>query len=265
MRARQCGYHQPKPHEIQHRHDFGQPIDYEELHEADEPYGRYPPALPTKPHGARADGWGLEEENNENSVPAVNHIEDKPPKDDTLLSERPKEEAERSRQEEFPEEQLSPDSEEENAESTKGNKGSEGGNTEPEQENTETEQENTETEQENTEPEQGNSEPDQGNTELGQGNMELEQRNLGSDDLILNQLPTGEADGRDKSGDVELASQIEESEVDELGLVKQDPEQETASTGFDLEPESDSDPNTLTEETEGSRAVGSGESMPILT
>ena len=251
MRARQCGYHQPKPHEIQHRHEFGQPIDYEELHEADEPYGRYPPALPTKPHGARADGWGLEEENNENSLPAVNHIEDKPPKDDTLLSERPKDEAERSGQEEFPEEQLSPGSEEENAELIKGNKGSEEGNTEPEQEN--------------IEPEQGNSEPEQGNTELGQGNTELEQGNLGADDLTSNQLPTGEAEGRDNSEDVELASQIEESEVGELGLVKQDPEQETAATGFDSEPESDSDPNTLTEETEGSLAVGTGESMPILT
>merc|ERR1712179_429399 len=110
--------------------------------------------------GARADGWGLEEENNENSVPAVNHIEDKPPKDDTLLSERPKDEAERSGQEEFPEEQLSPGSEEENAESIKENKGSEEVNTEPEQENIEPEQENTEPEQGNTEPEQGNSEPE---------------------------------------------------------------------------------------------------------
>ena len=52
--------------------------------------------------------------------------------------------------------------------------------------------------------------------------------------------------------------------MDELGLNKQ--EQDTVATGFDSEPESDSDPNTLTEEAEGSLpAVGTGESMPILT
>merc|ERR1712105_368866 len=113
---------------------------------------------------------------------------------------------------------------------------------------------NKRSEEGNTEPEQEKIEPEQGNTELGQGNMELEQGNLGADDLTSNQLPTGEAEGRDKSEDVELASQIEESEVGELGLVKQDPEQEAAATGFDSEPESDSDPNTLTEETEGSLA-----------
>ena len=52
--------------------------------------------------------------------------------------------------------------------------------------------------------------------------------------------------------------------MDELGLEK--PDQDTSATGFDSEPESDSDPNTLTEEAEGSlAAVGNGESMPILT
>ena len=51
--------------------------------------------------------------------------------------------------------------------------------------------------------------------------------------------------------------------MDELGLNK--PDQDTVATGFDSEPESDSDPNTLTEEAEGSLpAVGTGESMPIL-
>jgi len=226
MRARQCGYHQPKPHEIQRLHDFEQPIDYEELHEAGEPYDRYPPALPTKPHGARADGWGLEEENNENSVPAVDHSEaqvesstiaDKPPKDE------PQDE-----QGEIPEELLGPGSEEENAESQNENEGSEEQNTEPEE-----------------------------------GNIESEQEILGSGDLITNQLPTGEADQIDKSEDVDLTSQIQESEVDELGLDK--PDQDTSATGFDSEPESDSDPNTLTEEAEGSLAVRNGESMPILT
>ena len=176
MRARQCGYHQPKPHEVQRLHDFEQPIDYEELHEAGEPYDRYPPALPTKPHGARADGWGLEEENNENVVPAVDHseaqiksstISDEHSKDDTVLSDEPQDETVQSEQGEIPEEQLSIGSEEENAE----DKGSE---------------------EENIEP--------------------------GSDELITNQLPTGETDQRDKPEDVDLSSQIQESEEDELGL-----------------------------------------------
>jgi len=236
MRARQCGYHQPKPHEVQRLHDFEQPIDYEELHEAGEPYDRYPPALPTKPHGARADGWGLEEENNENSVPAVDHSEpqiecstivDKPPMDDTVLSDEPQDETTQSEHGEIPEEQLS--SEEETVESKNENNGFEEGNTEPEQEN-----------------------------------IESDQGILGSGDLITNQLPTGEVDQGDEPENVDLTSQIQESEVDELGLDK--PDQDTAATGFDSEPESDSDPNTLTEEAEGSlAAVGNGESMPILT
>ena len=231
MRARQCGYHQPKSHEIQRLHDFEQPIDYEELHEAGEPYDRYPPALPTKPHGARADGWGLEEENNENSVPAVDHSEaqiecssivDKPPMDDTVLSDEPQDETTQSEHREIPEEQLS--SEEETAESKNENNGFEEGNTEPEQEN-----------------------------------IESDQGILGSGDLITNQLPTGEVDQGDEPENVDLTSQIQESEVDK-------PDQDTAATGFDSEPESDSDPNTLTEEAEGSlAAVGTGESMPILT
>jgi len=237
MRARQCGYHQPKPHEIQRQHDFEQPMDYEELHEAGEPYDRYPPALPTKPHGARADGWGLEEESNDNSVPAVDHseaqiksstISDEHSKDDTVLSDEPQDETVQSEQGEIPEEQLSIGSEEENAESKNEDKGSE----------------------------EENIEPDQGNTVSVHGIS-------GSDELITNQLPTGETDQRDKPEDVDLSSQIQESEEDELGLDK--PDQETAATGFDLEPESDSDPNTLTEEAGGSLGVGNGESMPILT
>merc|ERR1719500_1416343 len=87
---------------------------------------------------------------------------------------------------------------------------------------------------------------------------------LGSGDLITNQLPTGEVDQGDEPENVDLTSQIQESGVDELGLEK--PDQDTSATGFDSEPESDSDPNTLTEEAEGSlAAVGTGESMPILT
>jgi len=245
MRARQCGYHQPKPHEIQPQHDFEQPIDfeepidYEELHEDGEPYDRYPPALPTKPHGARADGWGLEEENDnsgshkQSSVPAVDHSEaqietstiaDKPPTDDTALSDE--EEAARSEEGEFQKDQLSPGSEEENARS-----------------------ENVTT---------GPEEPEQRNTESEQGN-------LGSAEVITNLLPTGESDHREEPQDVDLTSQIEEKEVEELGagLDKPDPDQDT-ETGFDSGPESDSDPNTLTEEAEG-LVVGNGESMPILT
>ena len=231
MRARQCGYHQPKSHEIQRLHDFEQPIDYEELHEAGEPYDRYPPALPTKPHGARADGWGLEEENDENSVPAVDHSEpqiecstivDKPPMDDTVLSDEPQDETTQSEHGEIPEEQLS--SEEETAESKNENSGFEEGNTEPEQEN-----------------------------------IESDQGILGSGDLITNQLPTGEVDQGDEPENVDFTCQIQESEVDKQN-------QDTSATGFDSEPESDSDPNTLTEEAEGSlAAVGNGESMPILT
>jgi len=231
MRARQCGYHQPKPHEVQRLHDFEQPIDYEELHEAGEPYDRYPPALPTKPHGARADGWGLEEENNENSVPAVDHSEaqiecstivDKPPMDDTVLSDELQDETAQPEQGEIPEEQLS--SEEETAESKNENNGFEEGNTEPEQEN-----------------------------------IESDQGILGSGDLITNQLPTGEVDQGDEPENVDFTCQIQESEVDKQN-------QDTSATGFDSEPESDSDPNTLTEEAEGSlAAVGNGESMPILT
>jgi len=278
MRARQCGYHQPKPHEIQRQHDFERQIDYEELQEAGEPFDRYPPALPTKPHGARADGWGLEEENdnsgshNQSSVPAMDHSEaqiesstiaDKPPTDDTAVSDEPQEEAAGSESQpsegktladiqvqgteianpakhidqagpgEFPEGQLSPGSEEENVESENGNTGSEEGNTKPG-------------------PEQENAESEEGD--------------LGSDGVITYQLPTGEADQRrEEPQDVDLTSQIEEEEVEELGtgLDKPNLDQDT-ETQFDSGPESDSDPNTLTEETEG-LAVGNGESMPILT
>jgi len=254
MRARQCGYHQPKPHEIQQEHDFGQPIDYGELHEGDEPFGRYPPALPTKPHGARADGWGLEEENNMNSVSNMDHSEastefnitpDKPPKGDalTLMSDRPEDEAVQSEPNEFPEEQLNPGSEEDNAELI----------------------EQKESDVRNTESEQGNTEIEQGNTEPEHGNLESEPGNLGLDDLISNPLPDDEVDRREKSEDVDLTSQLKESQVDELGLDKPDPNQETAVTGFDSEPELDSDPNTLTEEAECSDSVGTGDSMPILT
>merc|ERR1712037_776583 len=203
MRARQCGYHQPKPHEVQRLHDFEQPIDYEELHEAGEPYDRYPPALPTKPHGARADGWGLEEENDENSVPAVDHSEpqiecstivDKPPMDDTVLSDELQDETAQPEQGEIPEEQLS--SEEETAESKNENSGFEEGNTEPEQED-----------------------------------IESDQGILGSGDLITNQLPTGEVDQGDEPENVDLTSQIQESGVDELGLEKPDQDTAITSTG----------------------------------
>ena len=275
MRARQCGYHQPKPHEIQRQHDFDRPIDFEELHEAGEPYDRYPPALPTKPHGARADGWGLEEEDdasvshNQNSVPALDHSEaqikssttaDKPPTDDTALSDEPQEEpagsdsqlgerktvadnqvqgtefarpvnhVDEADQGEFPDGQLSPGSVEENAESENGNAGSE---------------------VVNTKPEQGNTEPEQGN--------------LGSEEVITNQLPIGDVEQRrEELQDVDLTSQIEE-EAEEVGtgLAKPDLDRDT-SAQFDSGPESDSDPNTLTEEAEG-LAEGNGESMPILT
>jgi len=265
MRARQCGYHQPKPHEIQRRHDFDQTDDYEES------YDRYPPALPTKPHGASADGWGLLEDNdnsgshNENSVPAMNHsvdeaesstIADEPPKDTTELSDELQEEAagsdpqksentiltdaqaqgeiiekpekyiDNTEQGELQKELLSRGSEEENAESENGNTGSEERNAKPED-----------------------------------GKTVSEQDRSGSD----NQLPSVEADQREEPQDVDLTSQIEDAEVEELGtgLDKPDPDQDIA-TGFDSDPESDSDPNTLTEEAEG-LAAELGESMPILT
>merc|ERR1711974_315342 len=107
-----------------------------------------------------------------------------------------------------------------------------------------------------------------GNTNPGpeQGNAESEEGDLGSDGVITNQLPTGEADKRrEEPQDVDLTSQIEEKEVEEhgTGLNKPNLDQDT-ETQFDSGPESDSDPNTLTEEAEG-LAVGNGESMPILT
>ena len=100
---------------------------------------------------------------------------------------------------------------------------------------------------------------EEGNTEPEQENIESDQGILGSGDLITNQLPTGEVDQGDEPENVDFTCQIQESEVDKQN-------QDTSATGFDSEPESDSDPNTLTEEAEGSlAAVGNGESMPILT
>merc|ERR1712032_993293 len=266
MRARQCGYHQPKPHEIQRRHDFEQTDDFEELHDAGGSYDRYPPALPTKPHGASADGWGLVEENDntashsESSVPAMNHSEaeiesstiadepleeaaesDSQQSENTSLTgiqvqgeriEKPDKHIDNTDQSILQKELLSPGSEEENAELDNGITGSEEGNTKPED-----------------------------------GNTESEQGRLGSDELITDQLPvpSGDLDQKEEPQDVDLTSQIEEAEVEELGtgLHKPDPDQDIA-TGFDSEPESDSDPNTLTEEAEG-QAAEQGESMPILT
>merc|ERR1712192_270138 len=118
-------------------------------------------------------------------------------------------------------------------------------------------------EEENAESENGNTGSEDGNTKPEDRNPESEQGRSGSDD----QLPSLEAaDQRDDPQDVDLTSQIEEAEEVETlgtGLDKPDPDQVIA-TGFDSDPESDSDPNTLTEEAEG-LAAELGESMPILT
>merc|ERR1712192_78916 len=214
---------------------------------------------------------GLVEDNdnsgshNESSEIAMNHsqdeiesstIADEPLKDDTELSDEPEEEAaecdpqqsentiltdaqvqgeiiekpdkqiDNTEQGEIQKELLSPGSEEENTEFATGNAGSEDGNAKPED-----------------------------------GNSASEQGRLGSDD----QLTSGEADHREEPQDVDLTSQIDEAEVEKLGtgLDKPDPDHIIA-TGFDSDPESDSDPNTLTEEAEGLTAE-LGDSMPILT
>ena len=275
MRARQCGYHQPKPHEIQRQHDFDQTDDYEELHDAGGSYDRYPPALPTKPHGASADGWGSVEENdnsgshNESSVPTMNHskaeIESsteayEPPKDNTALSDEPEEEAAKSDSQQS-EKTILTDIQVQGERIEKPDKHID--NTE--QSNLQKELLSPGSEEENAELENGITGSEEGNSKPEDGNPESEQGRLGSDELITDQLPSEESDQRDNPQDVDLTSQIEEAEVEELGtgLDKPDPDQDIA-TGFDSEPESDSDPNTLTEEAEG-RAAEQGESMPILT
>jgi len=277
MRARQCGYHQPKPHEIQRRHDFDQTDDYEELHDAGGSYDRYPPALPTKPHGASADGWGLVEENdnsgshNESSVPTMNHSEAEiessteayePPKDNTALSDEPEEEAAKSDSQQS-EKTILTDIQVQGERIEKPDKHIDNS----EQSNLQKELLSPGSEEENAELENGITGSEEGNTKPEDGNPESEPRRLGPDELVTDQLPvpSGDSDQKEEPQDVDLTSQIEEAEVEELGtgLDKPDPDQDIA-TGFDSEPESDSDPNTLTEEAEG-RAAEQGESMPILT
>merc|ERR1712032_1438267 len=252
MRARQCGYHQPKPHEIQRRHDFEQTDDFEELHDAGGSYDRYPPALPTKPHGASADGWGLVEENDntashsESSVPAMNHSEAEI--ESSTIADEPLEEAAES------------DSQQSENTSLTGIQVQGERIEKPDKHIDNTDQSILQKELLSPGSEEENAELDNGITESEEGR-------LGSDELITDQLPvpSGELDQKEEPQDVDLTSQIEEAEVEELGtgLHKPDPDQDIA-TGFDSEPESDSDPNTLTEEAEG-QAAEQGESMPILT
>ena len=249
MRARQCGYHQPKPHEIQRQHDFEQSIDYEGLNEAGVPYDRYPPALPTKPHGARADGWGLGEEN-EGSVSDGDNFQssttsDKTPKDDTDLSD------------------------ELQGEATGSNAQQSGDLILPEVEGTKNDYDDIgQTEQGKLHEEQAILGPEQqSNAESQSDNTMPGEKKLGSDEVITDDPSAAEEDHRASPQDADLSSQIEEleAEVEELGsgLYKPDQDQDTAN-GLDSEPESDSDPNTLTEEAEGV-AARNVESMPILT
>jgi len=280
MKARQCGYHQPKPHEMRHVRGFEQPIDYEPIEETDQPFDRYPPALPTRPHGARADGWGLmvEDDDSVGCNDASNTAEDL--KEDQLHE---KDVESNDLGDEYSADNniqgtVQCSNKIDNAEqaveiANHEDSYSETNIVELDDETTEVGKNvNIGPEETNNTGAERHSERDKntcsaagGNAEQSEGTPVLESLDTQASEEMMTEHNIARRETQD-STDVHNVSEVFEAEEVRGDVRNQERIESNGQDQLDSGPESDSDPNTLTEESEGV-AAGTGESnsMPILT
>ena len=280
MKARQCGYHQPKPHEMRHVRGFEQPIDYEPVEETDQPFDRYPPALPTRPHGARADGWGLMVEDddslgcNDTSNTAEDLKEDQLHEKDVESNDLgDKYSADNNIQGTVRSSDTTGDAEQAVEIANHEDSNSETYNVELDDETAEI------GENVNVGPEETNNTGAErhferykntcsaagGNAEQSEGTPVLESLDTQASEEMMTKHNVARRETQDSIDVQNVSKGFEPAEV-RADVRKQERIESNEQDQLDSGPESDTDPNTLTEESEGD-AAGTGESnsMPILT
>jgi len=281
MKARQCGYHQPKPHEMRHVRGFEQPIDYEPVEETDQPFDRYPPALPTRPHGARADGWGLMVEDddsvgcNDTSNTAEDLKEDQLHEKDVESNDLgDKYSADNNIQGTVQSSDTIGDAEQ--AVEIASHEDSNSGTKIVELDDDETaevgENVNVVPEETNNTGAEIHSERDKntcsaagGNAEQSEGTSVLESLDTQALEEMMTKHNVARRETQDSIDVQNVSEGFEPAEV-RAAVRNQERIESNGQDQLDSGPESDSDPNNLTEESEGV-AAGTGESnsMPILT
>jgi len=281
MKARQCGYHQPKPHEMRYVRGFEQPIDYEPVEETDQPFDRYPPALPTRPHGARADGWGLMVEDddsvgcNDTSNTAEDLKEDQLHEKDVESNDLgDKYSADNNIQGTVQSSDTIDDAEQAVEIANHEDSNSETNIVELDDDETAEVGENVNVgpEETNNTGEDRHSECDKitcsaagGIAEQSEGAPVLESLDTQASEEMMTKHNIARRETQDSIDVQNVSEGFEPAEV-RADVRNQERIESNGQDQLDSGPESDSDPNTLTEESEGV-AAGTGESnsMPILT